>query len=54
VALTPRRHAAAFETVSQIGIANFVEDSDDLLLVGVCHFHLSSCGHAAYLCAGDL
>ena len=44
--LLPRRHAA-FETGSQIGIIDFVEGGDDLLLGGVCRFHFVLCGHAA-------
>ena len=36
----------ALETVSQIGITNFVEGGDDLLLNGVCHFHFALCRHA--------
>ena len=36
----------ALETVSQIGITNFVEGGDDLLLVGICHFHFALCSHA--------
>jgi hypothetical protein len=42
--LLASRHAA-FETVSQIGIANFVESIDDLLLDGVCLFHFELSGH---------
>ena len=30
---------AALETVCQIGVANFVEDFDDLLLLDICEFH---------------
>jgi hypothetical protein len=50
--LLASRHAA-FETVGQIGIAKFAEGIDDLLLVGICHFHFVLRGHAAYLCGGD-
>ena len=38
---------AALETVSQIGIADFVEDCDNLLLLGVGDFHFACCGHAS-------
>jgi hypothetical protein len=34
------------ETVSQIGITNFVEGCDDLLLNGICHFHFVLRCHA--------
>jgi hypothetical protein len=47
--LAPRRHAA-FETVSQIVITDFVEDVDDLLLDCISRFRFVLCGHAAYLC----
>jgi hypothetical protein len=43
--LLASRHAA-FKTGSQIGIANFVESIDDLLLSGVGDFHFMLCGHA--------
>jgi len=36
---------AALETVGQIGVANFVEDCDDLLLNDVREFHFLARGH---------
>jgi hypothetical protein len=44
--LLASRHAA-FETVGQIGIANFVDSIDGLLLDGVCLFHFELSGHDA-------
>jgi hypothetical protein len=43
--LLASRHAA-FETVGQIGIADFVQSGDDLLLDGVGDFHFALRGHA--------
>jgi len=40
---------AAFETVGQIGITNFVEDGDDLLLNSVRQFHFELGGHALFM-----
>ena len=42
-------HHVAFETVGQIGITNFVEDGDDLLLNSVRQFHFELGGHALYM-----
>jgi hypothetical protein len=44
--LLASRHAA-FKTVGQIGIADFVESGNDLLLGDICHFHFVLCGHDA-------
>jgi hypothetical protein len=44
--LLASRHAA-FETVGQIRIIDFVEGGDDLLLDGVCLFHFELSGHDA-------
>jgi hypothetical protein len=45
MALLPSGHAA-FETVGQIRIADFMEGGDDLSLSGVCQFHFALCCHA--------
>ena len=36
----------ALETVSQIALTDFVEDCDDLSLIGICHFHFALSCHA--------
>jgi hypothetical protein len=43
--LLASRHAA-FETAGQIGIADFVESGDDLLLGDIGDFHFVRRGHA--------
>jgi hypothetical protein len=50
--LLATRHAA-FETGSQIGVTNFVQSGDDLLLVDICHFHFMGCRHAGIYVGGS-
>jgi hypothetical protein len=45
MSLLASRHAA-FETGSQIGIADRSQGIDDLLLVGIGNFHFMGCRHA--------
>ncbi len=53
MALPASDHTAS-ETVGQIGITNSVKGGDDLLLVGVCHFHFACCGHHVFMLCGIL
>jgi hypothetical protein len=46
------RHAA-FKTVGQIGIADFIKSGDDLLLGDICHFHFVRRGHVGIYVAAS-